>query len=168
MRVASIDTIPPGWGDWTATWTYNGNEYKNWKPRDSFSWLSDGTSNTILFGEKHIPSSRLEICEGYNGVSMPGGGGAVWDCGIMFGFDNWREPAAAKHPSTDGWHETIVGNPSKYANNNTDSYSFGSAHPGICNFMLGDGAVRTLSASTLPLLVCRLIDARDGNPVSLP
>jgi len=96
------------------------------------------------------------------------GGGAVWDCGILFGFDFWREPHAAKHPSTEGWHETIVGNPDKYANNNPDSYSFGSAHPGVCNFLIGDGAVRTLSAATAPLLVCRLIDVDDGNSVALP
>jgi len=155
-------------------WDSGGPQYASWTPRDTFSWIYDGLSNQILMGEKHIPLSRLEQCEGNNGVSI--GIGGVWDCGILLPGELWRESHAARAPSTrfsispgGAWApEAIVGDPNKYANDNLDRYAFGSAHPGVCNFLIGDGAVRGLSPSTLPLLVCRLVDTKDGNAVSLP
>jgi len=165
IRMAKVDQ-PTGWGD------FSGNNYKSWAPQDNISWLADGTSNQILFGEKHIPSSRLDQCEGPNGAS--GVFGAVWDCGILMPANNWREPHIARSPTTrydiNGAFvpEAIVGAPAKYANDNPDHYAFGSAHGSVCNFLFGDGSVHSMSASTLPLLVCRLVDARDGNAVSIP
>jgi len=38
----------------------------------------------------------------------------------------------------------------------------------VCLFLVGDGAVRTISATATPSLVCRLGDVRDGMPVALP
>ena len=35
---------------------------KTWKPRDTFSWWSDGTSNQLVIGEKHVPSGQLGRC----------------------------------------------------------------------------------------------------------
>jgi hypothetical protein len=43
--------------------TNNCSTYKNWRPRDSFSWMADGTSNIILLGEKYVPSAYLGKCE---------------------------------------------------------------------------------------------------------
>jgi hypothetical protein len=165
IRMAAVDK-PTEWGQ------FNGDNYKAWAPYDTFAWLSDGTSNQILFGEKHIPASRVGICQGRNGTS---GEGAVWDCGILMPADRWREAICARGPTTHwdrnggaGDPEAIVGDPNKYANSNPDHYAFGSAHPGISNFLIGDGAVRSLTASTLPLLLCRLVDTKDGNAVALP
>jgi hypothetical protein len=155
----------------TSNGNYDGPNYKFWTPTDNFAWLSDGASNQILFGEKHVPISRIDECEGPTGSIF----GATWDCGILMPADNWREMHCARSPTTrlgepldSGRAEVIVSSPSKYANHNPDFYAFGSVHPGICNFLIGDGAVRSLNVSTLPLLVCQLVDTKDGNAVSLP
>jgi hypothetical protein len=45
---------------------------------------------------------------------------------------------------------------------------FGAAHPGVCNFLIGDGAVRTVSNTTPHAVLRNLADVNDGNAVSLP
>ena len=146
------------------TLDYNGVTYSSWKCTDDFSWLSDGLSNQILFGEKHVPISMMEVCKGKENS---------WDCGIMMPANDWREMHCARGPSTlyrpDDTRvpEPIVGNPAKLFEN-PDFGAFGSAHSGVCNFLIADGAVRSMSASALPLLVCQLVDTQDGNSISLP
>jgi hypothetical protein len=61
--------------------------------------------------------------------------------------------------------------------------SFGSAHPGVVNFLIGDGSVRSISITiptnngnpneSLPVddnmaLFTKLVHVSDGNPVSIP
>ncbi|MDR0335521.1 MAG: DUF1559 domain-containing protein [Planctomycetaceae bacterium] len=45
---------------------------------------------------------------------------------------------------------------------------FGSAHSGICNFLIGDGSVRSVSVTTPATLMRDLSDVQDGKSVSLP
>ena len=45
---------------------------------------------------------------------------------------------------------------------------FGSVHPGVVNFLLGDGAVRSLPITTPPGILARLGTVNDGNTVTLP
>ena len=33
--------------------------WASWASRDTFSWWSDGTSNQVIAGEKHIPLAHL-------------------------------------------------------------------------------------------------------------
>ena len=133
--------------------------YQSWEPRDSFSWMSDGLSNQLLFGEKYTPQAQVGRCKWED----------HWDCGIVVPGDGWREPHSARPLTTV--NGPIEGNPSRYGNGmsaSPDFYSFGSTHPGVCLFLVGDGAVRTISATATPSLVCRLGDVRDGMPVALP
>jgi hypothetical protein len=44
----------------------------------------------------------------------------------------------------------------------------GSSHPGIVNFVLGDGSVRNLSVTTSQQVLTNLTQANDGNPTTLP
>lgn len=79
-----------------------------------FSMISDGISNTLFIGEKHIPVKNLNM-EGsiYNG-----------DHGNSF--------------KKAGVGAALVRNP------NATSGNFGSWHPGVCQFVFGDGSVRAL------------------------
>ena len=45
------------------------NKRKNWSADVSFARWVDGTSNQIIWGEKHIPSKILGKC-GYSGLSL--------------------------------------------------------------------------------------------------
>ena len=145
-----------------------------WMPRDNFSFVSDGLSNQLLLGEKHIPTSKIGMCESTT---------QQWDCGIFhsegsngglisYGRDIYRSAAGTSGVNAPPNPFVIAGNPS--LNDNLASaagaavYQFGGTHPGICNFVLGDGSVRSVSATTNPEILRYLGDGRDGNAVSLP
>lgn len=146
-----------------------GNDIKAWMPRDNFSWWKDGQSNQLIVGEKHIPSGGLGICESSE---------RSWDCPYTYSEGNQTSArnfnvGRPVHPSTAaGSPEPITRSPSDFdgqekprANN---LYSFGSSHPGICQFLIGDGAVKSVSVTTDRSIIVALGDASDGVSVSLP
>jgi prepilin-type N-terminal cleavage/methylation domain-containing protein len=115
-----------------------------WRSRTTLRSLSDGTSNTILVGEKHVrPSSfgqALGDFAAYNGGrDVPRN---VARCGGP-GFPIAKQPRSDVEPER----------------------TFGSYHPGLCQFVMGDGSVRSLrvdlSSDILRLLVVR----NDGQPI---
>jgi prepilin-type N-terminal cleavage/methylation domain-containing protein len=103
-----------------------------------FSMITDGLSNTIFLGEKHVAVSQLNG-EGsiYNG-----------DHGSSF------KKAGVGNP--------IIRDPQKLDNMSR----FGSWHPGVCQFVFGDGSVRSIR-NTLDLTTLGYLARRDdGQPVS--
>ena len=142
-----------------------------WKPRDNFSFVRDGLSNQLLIGEKHIPTSKVGVCEETTDR---------WDCGIFhsegangglisYGRDIYRGVGTTTTPDAN----VIAGSPSLNDSGfadatNSSVYRFGGTHPGICNFAIGDGSVRSVSATTNPEILRYLGDGRDGNTVALP
>jgi len=132
-----------------------------WPPSDTMSRWQDGTSNQIIFAEKHIPrdvplgvvSSNptswwdATYIQAWPGHHFMGSARCIW----------WGEPAIARSPKdppegTNWW----------------GSYAFGSAHPGTINVAIGDGAVRGCSVSISNDLVVDLSDVSDGRAVSFP
>jgi hypothetical protein len=135
------------------------------------SFWKDGTSNQILIGEKFIPKSFVGTCgEGTHRSYCT-------DCSIfVFGYAN--TPAAAR--SFYGHFAKSSAEDDDKNNNNAVSVvhyhtaggkQWGGIHPGVGNFLLGDGAVRTL-ANTTPTgqgsLFHYLGHTNDGNAVSIP
>jgi prepilin-type N-terminal cleavage/methylation domain-containing protein len=125
-----------------------------WSPRDTFEWWSDGASNQLLIGEKHFPST-IPIGQCNNNrddcsylTTRPWGTNEV---SLMRNFD--RSPVIARG------QELITGEP---------QWWFGSPHNGICNFLIGDGAVVGISASTSGTILKGLANVRDGAAISLP
>ena len=131
--------------------------FQSWQPRDDFSWIQDGLSNQLLFGEKFVAQRQVGRCHRDDNY---------WDCGSLVPGDNWREPHAARPLTTE--NGPIEQNSAAHANRNPDYYAFGSAHPSVCLFLVGDGSVRQISGTVTPSLVVRLGDVRDGVPVALP
>ena len=158
IRVAVVSN-----DDWSAA------NFNAWRPRDNFSRLVDGTTNQFIFGEKHIPLGRLGLCshiyEGNNYVDVLSG-----DCTI-FSNGTWTSGSFAR--SFDGWHnhEQTISKPGDYSNGwegPTHYYSFGSYHPGVCMFVLGDGSVRSVSVTTPHNILRAFSDVSDGKSVALP
>ena len=132
-----------------------------WEPRDSFAWLKDGTSNQLLFGEKFFSetyrNSQLGLCDyigddcSYLGVGTPG----TNVTSVSRTFDNFG---------------AYSGGPIALPNEVSDlcPHRFGTSHPGVCNFLIGDGSVQTISATTPQILLMALSIVNDGEAVSLP
>ncbi|MFN3151605.1 DUF1559 domain-containing protein [Bremerella sp.] len=124
------------------------------KGRHSFAAITDGLSNTAIIGEKDVTVNELGRCCG--GTDNADGS---W----LFNDGSWREYNIARnirHRFGRGPNDT--GSSTDPAN----AVGFGSWHPGITQFLLGDGSVTNLSVTT-PELVRRQYGHRsDGTVIS--
>jgi prepilin-type N-terminal cleavage/methylation domain-containing protein/prepilin-type processing-associated H-X9-DG protein len=119
-----------------------GNTIQSFTPVTSFASITDGTSNTLMLGEKHLKMGQFGREDNGDG-SFYNGDPTNWNCSRIAGPSN----LLARSP--------------------TDNFNlqFGSYHAGVCNFCLVDGSVRSIqvsiSGTTLGLLAAR----NDGKPV---
>ncbi len=105
----------------------------------NFSAITDGLSSTLFFGEKHIPQHK-------------------------FGYP---PDAALYNGDYRNWAKAGVGDPlTKGADNPTTSLVFGSYHPGICQFAVGDGSVKALSVAIDLTTLSRLANRHDGQAIT--
>jgi hypothetical protein len=136
----------------------------------------DGTTNQLIFGEKHIPTWAL----GQGVSATPSWDGmSSWDNSYLF---TWPGEFAfgctrlvVTMPNNAPWPVIArsAAEPAIPVNTNAATmgwgqYGFGSNHPGTVNFALGDGSIRGVSVTVLPSLIVDLSDVNDGNSVSLP
>lgn len=93
-----------------------------WKDKIRLKDLVDGSSNTALVGEMHIPTGRLNMAPEngpmYNGKDLPA---FARIGGIGIGL--------ARGPE----------------DHSVNAIGFGSWHPGICPFVMADGSVRNVA-----------------------
>jgi len=149
-----------------------------WQPRDSISWWKDGASNQILIGEKHIPLQRLGKCTQIDGQAIVLDAG---DCSYLsYGIvtPNGASGRAVRWGTNDDGTPKIlyprIGGISGGHIEDVDegiaaiNLGFGSYHPGVANFLFGDGSVHGLSKNTAPLLLAALGTVDDGVAVSVP
>ena len=149
-----------------------------WECRDDFSYWADGTSNVIIFGEKHIPVNELQKCELAAGNPNGAGGAFNTDCSILTAsvhkcvasmvfatggegkssFDQGGDLSSTTQPLA--WPEL--------AQNSIALSRFGSWHPDVTQFLFGDGSVRAFSVSTRPMIIGRLAMVNDGNTIDMP
>jgi prepilin-type N-terminal cleavage/methylation domain-containing protein len=124
---------------------YNGafrafvNQYGQPLGSISFPQITDGLSNTLFVGDKHVLLGNF--------------GRGVLDCSLYNG-DYWMCSSRSVGPNY------------RLAQTPTDNViGFGSYHPGICQFVLGDGSVRSISNSTDPNTLALLANISDGQPI---
>jgi hypothetical protein len=109
--------------------------------------VADGTSQTFLVGEKHVPRSKY------------GQSGPSWGDGAIYNGDFPRN------------YSRIAGLPRFNLGQGPDDLSgpwhckFGSDHPGICQFAFTDGHVASLRSSTDMTVLNRLAVRNDGQVV---
>jgi prepilin-type processing-associated H-X9-DG protein len=126
------------------------------KPQVSLGRILDGTSNTFLVGEKHVPLVGLHTVN-YGDASIYNG---YW---VPFR----ARMAGLEDPMGLGPGDTV---PSSAAGVNSDSTwarKFGSWHPGVCGFAFADGSVRYLRNSTGGTLLERLSSRSDGEVAAI-
>jgi hypothetical protein len=157
-------------------------DYKTWQPRDNMSWWSDGTSNQIIFGEKHLHFDHVGKCFIDNSVVEPAtdayGTQVIYcgDCSIIqangtcVGGAYLRSVAYRYEANGDPWRNSqlILPRPDEMRGNNALVRGFGSFHPGITQFLIGDGSVRAFSITVPLTIIAPLADVNDGKVVQLP
>jgi hypothetical protein len=152
-----------------------------WSPRDTFAYWLDGTSNQLVLGEKHIPNGYVGKCTSQPDASAPpdAASGEIWnylghgDCSCLNTAET-RTPSSFRlvryvgslAPGGDFAPGIVPPTTMKYAD--MILAVFGTAHPGICNFLVGDGSVRGIPATIDPILLGWLGCVDDGNAVSFP
>jgi hypothetical protein len=104
-----------------------------------FSKITDGLSNTILAGEKHVPLGTFGV--GYLDASIYNGDNLV-SC-TRPGGNGTGLAVSLKDP---GW-------------------KFGSYHTAVCQFVMGDGRVIGLPTSISPDILGLLLVINDGQVI---
>ncbi len=145
---------------------------ENFTLRHGFEAITDGTSNVLMAGEKHLHQEGQARC--------CGGGHRNSDGSYLFTDGSWREYQVARnirHRMGQGPNDR--GNPAAPYNNPPGgnvgrvqtggdparSLGFGSWHPGGVQFVRCDGSVTSV-AHTTPERVRRQLGHRsDGEPV---
>jgi prepilin-type N-terminal cleavage/methylation domain-containing protein len=105
--------------------------------RTKLSEIVDGTSNTLMLGEKHIQPDRIND--------------AVQDGVIYSGSEQQTYSRRAG-----------ASNPLAISNDVTINNQFGSWHTGLCQFVFGDGSVRGVKNSTPGSTLALLANKGDG------
>jgi prepilin-type N-terminal cleavage/methylation domain-containing protein len=141
-----------------------------------FGSVTDGLSNQLFIGEKHIPMGRVGKCDSTTtGVNQPNSG----DCSILM-TGLWKSPSSGRNissfddangvPPNCPLQHTIAraGDFQEDEYNPIRSYGFGSYHTGVCPFLLGDGSIQMFSVTTAFDILEALSIMDDGKPVSVP
>ena len=135
------------------------------RSRTTFGSCIDGLSNTAIIGEKHMTPRVLNTGE--------------WEfSAIATNWDDWRFNAGrclgGTNPSTwtgNGWQRVLADNPNRDGWNSlglADAWSFGSWHPGICLFTLGDASVRPVKNFANQRALALYAGRNDRVPVEVP
>ncbi|MFK7767079.1 MAG: DUF1559 domain-containing protein [Mariniblastus sp.] len=99
-----------------------------------FGAVTDGTTNTIMFGEKSVQAKRYTAQTGH-----------WWEApGYMHSAD-WPSMRGF-HAADNGdfiWRDSLADN-QRRGNSDLAEHSFGSAHPGTLLVAMGDGSTQTI------------------------
>lgn len=121
-----------------------------WKGRYSFADIrADGLSNTIFLGEKAVSSHKLR---------EPGG----WGDGCIY---SGEEPGTTMR--LGGFGLPIASTSRLPAPGPGTVPVFGSDHPSLANFTMGDGSIQSLTHDTDPDVFRKLCSRNDGEAVAI-
>jgi prepilin-type processing-associated H-X9-DG protein len=104
-----------------------------------FIQITDGLSNTLRVGEKHVPP------DGYGQWPL--------DCGLYDGLN----PVCNTRSAGPLYPLAVAAQDS--------GWKFGSAHPGLCQFVFCDGSVHALTKTIDPAILGLLAQRNDGLPI---
>lgn len=111
-----------------------------WDTRTRFVSVTDGLSNTLFIGEKHIQLNMFGLVKGDR---------TIWN------GDSIDVIARIAGP----------GRPLQRDLKASTNQSFGSYHTGVVPFLFGDGSVRAISTSCPEATLRLLVQRADGNPI---
>jgi prepilin-type N-terminal cleavage/methylation domain-containing protein len=129
------------------------------RSRTTFGSISDGLSNTLLIGEKHVRPTRLGFANedrayysGQSYVTAQRSAGCT-SVNSRTGLCSGGIRVLAPFPTFSGSNWSSI---------------FGSWHTGVCQFVLCDGSVRAISVNIDPTNLRRLANRADGEVITFP
>jgi prepilin-type N-terminal cleavage/methylation domain-containing protein/prepilin-type processing-associated H-X9-DG protein len=159
-----MSAVQPGGAPWTNLASMFssplGTRITSWVSQTKFASITDGTSNTLLIGEKYVrPAMRWGKNEDrsvYNGqfarVFRRAAGAPT----------KVTTPPAAPFPLVTDLKDAWIGTtPIRET-----FQRFGSWHSGVCQFVFCDGSVRTVNTSVTDATLGRLAERADGLPIT--
>ena len=125
-----------------------------WTSSTRWGRISDGLSNTLLIGEKHVPITHMRQ-------------GLIISTGKYIGDASiWNSDALENVGRSAGQFNPLALGPN---DNDSDTgpnvENFGSYHPGVCQFVFCDGSVHALAVSLDSKILGYLANRSDGNPI---
>jgi hypothetical protein len=138
---------------------------QSWKSSTTLASVTDGLSNTLFAGEKHVPPDMLGVPPTILMINNPPNQrDAACDETIWNGAPGCVNLRALG----EGGYE-IVADPRINSQSLPGGYQwanrFGSYHPGICQFVFGDGSVRPLSVGIPGSVLKLLVQKADGQVI---
>ena len=115
-----------------------GTRILSWRGQVTLPGITDGTSNTLLIGEKHLPPAQIAD------PRRPGPQRLRPDPQRLPAERRGRHPGRRRRAPP---RSSATRNPGPLANER-----FGSWHPGVCQFAMCDGSVRALKNSIQDVL----------------
>lgn len=115
--------------------------------RTSLKDVTDGTSKTVMIGEKALPSSMPSGCCSWT----------AHEVGMYDNRSSFRELSVARSM------RKVLTKTADYTPSESTA-GFGSWHPGVCHFLFVDGAVRALSNDTSTAVLGQIAKSADGQP----
>jgi prepilin-type processing-associated H-X9-DG protein len=125
-----------------------GTRILSWASQTAMNSIKDGSSNTLLVGEKHIRPNSLNGKNEDRSIFASGNA------------NNYRRLAGLQ---PNGNQRPIVADPFDQ-NGPLVNSRFGSAHKGVCQFVFCDGSVRTVRNNVDLTTLTRLALRADGLP----
>ena len=169
--VPATDTVYPGWAyndaglgasarsDYAANDRVCRTTYSGWGNVLTIAGILDGTSNTVIFGEKAMAASAVATGSWYwDEPFVMGGTGGTGRCGDEL-YSDTQLTAFPDRASGAGW--TVGAESCGGGNWGTPSSASGP------QFAMADGSVRALRYGTPPATVRLLIRPADGQVVNL-
>jgi prepilin-type N-terminal cleavage/methylation domain-containing protein/prepilin-type processing-associated H-X9-DG protein len=135
-----------------------------WAARTNLHMITDGLSNTVMVGEKHVRRTQFglgsEDSSIFNGDSEvgPAARRAGREC-LNAGCTQYVDIPISQFPEQAS---ITTGNPPASV---SASQRFGSAHPGVCQFLMCDGSVQTIRNAVDIVILDRLVRRDDGEVI---
>lgn len=126
-----------------------------------FTDITDGLASTIFLGEKHLPrGAKLGTLGSLDGPSATIGNSPAWFNSSIRRMGKLPDPHNPECAPVGTGILTATDPQPPFA-------TFGSWHPEICQFGMGDGRVQALRNDLDPRICAALIQRNDGEAVNL-
>jgi prepilin-type N-terminal cleavage/methylation domain-containing protein len=109
--------------------------YEQWNYMSNLRFFTDGTSQTLLIGEQHVPVKSTSS-------------GPVWNGDLQSQYRRFAGHKGTQDPTTKRWsvEYRLCTDPNATAfEGQSWDLLFGSTHPGACQFVFVDGSIHAIS-----------------------